>query len=994
MSSRTRTPLGRVAFSLACATLAWATPAATQSLISGEIAGSLRDPTGSPVGQVDVTLTAVATGVARGVIASRAGRYRVTLLEAGEYQLLVERLGYRPVRVLGVLVRPGAATDVSLTLTPAPPPVTHVDTVRFSAGGGGSLNEWLPSVAVRRLPDETGEIADLAQLASRAGSDLATEGLPGSLSGFMLDGVRYRPARDPGLPAGQTDDGLAPLSSLEQAELVTRGADAEWTGVSGATLVGLSRTGTARLAPHLYVDGTGGQLSSSKYFDPGATPNSSFRGGVLLSGPIERDTAQFVLGIEGRRLETPLPVYWGGTPGAVSIATVAQDLFATSLSRYLAPRVVTSDAAAAFGGVNWHVSPTSRLAIQARYARVNTTDPDLGAGPAPSLGATLDTRAFIAGATLSSELTTGLSQELRLGATVSTRAYGAAPLPVTTFVDVGSSIGSDPSLPGRFRRTTLEAGDAVHYALGAHELKFGVDLALNLYNQTYGYDQSGAYAFSGAGDFALRRGVFTQSLFVSPAARFSVPSYGAYAQDQWTALPGFTVLASVRYDRELLSHDKVVADTAWRRASGLDNTRFPSAVTKPSPRLGFTWELGREHSTAVYGTAGVYFDEVDPGLLGEAITESQGDTVRHGVGVLAAWPGLPDRAHAPATGTALTLLAPGFQVPRSGRASLGIWQALGSGLGLTLSGTYRHTDYLPRRVNLNRLSAPAAHDQYGRPLYGTLVQQGDLLTVQPGTNDRFAGFDLVSAIDADGYSDYWGATITLERHLEGLHVLASYTYSHTTDNWLSGPGDPAGQLSPFPDSLNGHDWAVGRSDLDIPHRVVLAAEVRAPVPLHPRFAVVYRYRSGAPFTPGFRPGVDANGDGGSTNDPAFIDAAVPGTQALLAQWDCLRGQVGRFVDRNACRDPAVESLDLRATVEVVRLGHLPFEIVADLLNVLESDVGVRDHALYLVDPTKALVTKATTGTVTVPLVANPAFGTVLVRQTPGRTLRLGVRMNY
>src|SRR5207245_2770414 len=111
--------------------------------------------------------------------------------------------------------------------------------------------EWFSRGALRRLPDEAGGIADLGRLSTISDSDLATEGLPGSLSGFLLDGASYRPARHPGLPGGQFDAGMVRLSTLDGSELVANGADVEWAGVSGGTLSGFSRLGTPRSESHL-----------------------------------------------------------------------------------------------------------------------------------------------------------------------------------------------------------------------------------------------------------------------------------------------------------------------------------------------------------------------------------------------------------------------------------------------------------------------------------------------------------------------------------------------------------------------------------------------------------------------------------------------------------------------------------------------------------------------------------------------------------------------
>ena len=79
---------------------------------------------------------------------------------------------------------------------------------------------------------------------------------------------------------------------------------------------------------------------------------------------------------------------------------------------------------------------------------------------------------------------------------------------------------------------------------------------------------------------------------------------------------------------------------------------------------------------------------------------------------------------------------------------------------------------------------------------------------------------------------------------------------------------------------------------------------------------------------------------------------------------------------------------------VARPGRFPVEVVVDALNVLESDVGTRDHALYVVDPTRSITTNPATATVTVPLSTNPGFGRVPVHRTTGREFRLGLRVNY
>jgi len=173
---------------------------------------------------------------------------------------------------------------------------------------------------------------------------------------------------------------------------------------------------------------------------------------------------------------------------------------------------------------------------------------------------------------------------------------------------------------------------------------------------------------------------------------------------------------------------------------------------------------------------------------------------------------------------------------------------------------------------------------------------------------------------------------------------------------------------------------------------VVGAELRFPTALAgARLAALYRFESGSPFTPGFRDGVDVNGDGSGRNDPAFVDPDIPRMETLLEKWDCLADQVGGFAERNSCRAPELHRLDVRFAVGLYELQGLPIEIVVDALNLFDTDTGVRDRALLLIDRDGTLETNAD-GTVTLPLVANPRFGEPLMREVNGRSFRFGIRI--
>jgi hypothetical protein len=254
---------------------------------------------------------------------------------------------------------------------------------------------------------------------------------------------------------------------------------------------------------------------------------------------------------------------------------------------------------------------------------------------------------------------------------------------------------------------------------------------------------------------------------------------------------------------------------------------------------------------------------------------------------------------------------------------------------------------------------------------------------------------MVSEMAPTGFSDYYEAGLEIARRpLTGLSFVGSYTYSHTTDNWASAPatGDPADQLSPFPNDPVGSEWIRGRSDFDIPHRARVSAAYRTAGKYPIGLGLRYRFRSGLPFTPGFRDGVDANGDGSGRNDPAYLDLNTPGMSSVVSGNACLQGQAG-LLERNSCREASNHALDLSASLGIPMGSSGNLEVTLDAFNLVATETGLVDRALLLIDPSGSITTDAQ-GNVVLPLVANPHFGKLLIRRGEGRVVRIGLRLGY
>ncbi len=990
-----------------------ARPLHAQSLMSGSLRGQIRAADGTAIIGARVTVTNQATGNQVSFTADRRGGFNLGLVIPGSYSVLAEQAGYQPVRQNGIQVRAGEEALVTFALERKPPPVETIVDVpaesRSSLARGRHVGE---EVAGRHLQDfdyqqdVTGVSRDLSSVAypgdGRIGYGIAGGGLPPAFSRLYVDAVEQNLLRHPGIPGEPAEAPLFSRNSLSGVTALENGFDSEWDGVPGSLLAATSRVGSARLSLNPYLSYSGSSLGGKSEDNPADLSANSIQAGAVLSGSLVKDTAQFVLGFNYQSLERPTANPWerdsalfDGGPVSLreALPVIAADSFGADVSPFITPTVRTWRGFNGFGRVDWRLSSSLGLFARVGVAKWNEKDAQLGHSILSGAGTMLDAR-DISGAIGLNSSWTQTANEFRLGVRLSKRDWTTSLIPTTFLVSEGAAIGSDDAGPAEFDQRAFDINNTLQFARRSHRIKVGVGLSFNKWNQDYAYGRRGIYRFGDLDGFADAEGTFFQ--VISPgAADISASNLEAFVQDLWSVSPAFQLQLGVRYDKQGLPANKIELNDTWVTTSGLRYETSPKDGNNFAPRVGFSWDVQNRGEWVLRGGGGLYYGRMDLGLFSEATLFDGDAVVRRGTGTFINWPVAPDSTEAPVVGPRLTIFDDEYQDPRTAKWDLALSHAFGGGLAVEVSGSYHHTDYLPRRLDLNRLPSATGQTQEGRAIYGTLVKQGGLITADPGSNRRFSGFDLVSGLVSSGFSDYYGVTAAIVRRAErGLSFRASYTYSRTTDNWVLGrTGDPADQLSPFPEDPTSSEWVEGRSDLDIPHRLAVLSTYSFPGRQGLELGVRYRYRSGLAFTPGFRSGVDMNGDGSGENDPAFIDNAIAGTSDLLSGHGCLASQAGEFVERNSCREGGVHGLDVRLGVRLpFRVMGSQLRIMVDAFNVVSSETGIVDRAVYLVDPAQPLTSVG--GNVTVPLVANPGFGTLLARRGEPRIVRLGLKVDY
>ena len=975
---RSRWAHGAVAMLLAAA------PLSAQSITSGSIEGTVRGDDGRAIAQAIVAVTPVGAGSSYEATTTSSGTFSLGVVQPGSYEIRVEALGYRPLVARVLTVAGGERSSLALTLTASPPPVLLVDTIAL---GAGSSTRWraggvqLGGLEIDQ-PHRFDDLASIVSLSSAFDASLGSQGLPGDMTLIIADGVPFYRAAHPVARSELVPDALFPRSALSGVGAIHAGADVQLAGSAGGYVTLATRSATAGGGVELEGAYSGDPVWSSSELDFDTPSLVSYQGAARGTVEVTPGVSQLTLAGEGLSHQTPLAPRVGETLAA-ELAGLDDDLL-TSLTE---PAVETYTRYSGLARFDAQRSATSRIFARVGAAFV-TRDFD-GAGPVSLAREAAPAEESIdysfAGGVVSDQ-STNMQLELRAGFSGSSRELGAAmdDRAPAYLVGAGAALGNILSAPAETSRTDFVLLPALHYTLGSGStVGFGASVRVSSHTMDYS-PAGGSLFYSDAAALVAGRG-YAVSASASEES-FGTQEYGAFVQYESTLAPGVRMVVGGRYDLERISADGPARNIDWLAATGLDNAAHPASFHQLGARASLTWSPGTAGDTRVFITGSLHEGDLDTRAIYELLSEDVGATSSRFMGTGLDWPA----ATAPDVGPdrpMLTLLGPDTRAPRSTNVAAGIMQRVGPGVAVYVRGSMRRTDFLMRRRNLNLPATAQAADPDGRGIFGTLEQDGALITTTSDDARRFAQFGDAWALDPDGWSEYMGFTAGIEHGSPALDLYGSYTYSETTDNWVGAAGAAiGGELRPgLPDSDEG-DWSEGISDFDVPHRMAAGVTVRfGPAAL----SGVYRFRSGLPFTPRYRLGVDANGDGSIRNDVAH----VPGDAQLVMlmdDWPCLENRAGMFAVRNSCRGPERHGVDARLRIALGHLAGRAAYLTLDGFNLVEDGGGVIDDALWLVDADGAITTNGST--VSLPLELNPNFGQVLYPSTRGRMLRIGVRV--
>jgi outer membrane receptor protein involved in Fe transport len=279
---------------------------------TGQITGTISDPSGAVVPNTQVTLTNVGTGQARTATSSGSGQYAFTNLQPGVYEVSVEAQGFQAYK-RRVDVTVGSRNNVDTKLALAGGSTTVEVVAEESARPdvtSQTLGQTVNNVQITQLPTLTRNPYDLVGTAgnvsdadpSGRGVGFAINGQRSASTNILLDG-----AENVDLFTATTGQAV-PLDSVQEFKVLTSNFTAEYGRASGGIVNVATRSGTNDFHGSLYEFNRVSALASNTYDNnANGLPKPRFvrnQFGYALGGPIWRNKAFFFSSTEWTRVRS------------------------------------------------------------------------------------------------------------------------------------------------------------------------------------------------------------------------------------------------------------------------------------------------------------------------------------------------------------------------------------------------------------------------------------------------------------------------------------------------------------------------------------------------------------------------------------------------------------------------------------------------------------------------------------------------------------------
>ena len=143
------------------------TQVAAQSITSGDITGTVTDPSGAAAPSATVTLTNEGTNASQNTVTAQQGTYRFAFLPSGRYSVTVKDRGFQSQERAHIVVTAGqpAVVDIKLALAVASETVDVSEAAQVLQTGNADEATAYNAEMIQDMPNPGGDITYIAQTA-------------------------------------------------------------------------------------------------------------------------------------------------------------------------------------------------------------------------------------------------------------------------------------------------------------------------------------------------------------------------------------------------------------------------------------------------------------------------------------------------------------------------------------------------------------------------------------------------------------------------------------------------------------------------------------------------------------------------------------------------------------------------------------------------------------------------------------------------------------
>jgi hypothetical protein len=289
-----------------------------QSLVSGDLTGTVTDPSGAVVPNATVTLKSNGTGATRNTTSTNNGSYRFSLLQPGSYTVSASASGFSKAETT-TMINVGQATvaDIKMAVGTSSQTVEVTSAAPLVQADSADLSTNFDQNVVANSPNGGNDLTYIAQTAPGINMNTGmgygnfnTAGLPATSNVFTMNGENQM---DPYLNlnnSGATNLMLG-KNAVQEATVTTNAYGGQFGQQAGAQVSYVSKSGTNAFHGNANYYWTGRAMDANTWFAGQADPyqktpfNNNNSWAASVGGPIKKDKLFFFADWEGVRYIVP-----------------------------------------------------------------------------------------------------------------------------------------------------------------------------------------------------------------------------------------------------------------------------------------------------------------------------------------------------------------------------------------------------------------------------------------------------------------------------------------------------------------------------------------------------------------------------------------------------------------------------------------------------------------------------------------------------------------